>query len=182
MSECLHVLEECLLSEVKVGWGFVVPNPLLKAFTACPCQERKEKNKYKGEKKKTNCKRGEGGGVQPPTPQTTSLLFSFVTHRHHLPLLPHQTKMRRVGSAGSRPATSPPSGWQAGGCGGGSFSEEPPERRPLSHSSPSTPAAASPVALHYPSDGQGEQMIQKVPCHYSKFRIVSSTYRKYSNT
>lgn len=41
----------------------MVPGPLLKAFTVCPCQERKTK-----QKKKKNCKREEGGGVLPCPP------------------------------------------------------------------------------------------------------------------
>lgn len=50
--DSLCLLREDLLSEVKVGFGFVVPNPLLKAFTVCPCQEKtnKQTNKCKGKK------------------------------------------------------------------------------------------------------------------------------------
>lgn len=78
---------------------------------------------------------------------------NVVTHRRRRLLLRRRTKRCTAGFACSRPATSPPSVWPEGGCGGGSFSGGPPGPRPRSRSSPATPAAASPAALHSPSVG-----------------------------
>lgn len=79
-------------------------------------------------------------------------LNDVTRHRRLLPLR-RQTKRCRAGSAGIRPATSPPSAWPEGGCGVGSFSGGRPGPRPPSRSSPATPAAASPAALRSPSVG-----------------------------
>lgn len=78
---------------------------------------------------------------------------NVITRRRRLLLLRRRTMRCTAGFACSRPATSPPSEWPEGGCGGGSFSGGPPGPRPPSRSSPATPAAASPAALRSPSVG-----------------------------
>lgn len=87
-------------------------------------------------------------------PRCFTLRLFAVTRRRH-PRPPRRRKGTcRGGSAGSDPATSPPSGWPAGGCGAASSSAWPPGRPPRSRSSPATPAAASPAAPRYRSLGR----------------------------
>lgn len=77
-------------------------------------------------------------------------------HHHHRPLL-HLTERRVVGSADSRPSTCPASVPRVDGSSYESSSAAPPAGRPLSHSSPATPAAASPVSPHSLSRNGGQR-------------------------
>lgn len=88
-----------------------------------------------------------------PEPTLSSRFFkslSFTPLRRPLPRC--QTARQRGGSGGIGPTTSPPSGWPRGGYAGESSSAWLPASLRLSRSSPAIPSAASPAALHCPSE------------------------------